>query len=378
MSHISLQLLFWFFLLFRPTTEHLSISSADIDLPAGNILGVTFSDDAKNLFVQQLVFSSEKTNRSGSMTGYLKLSSWRTDSRSMIAERDVAGLPPGANSYPCGQIQVDSKLQRLITCSSGDHLDLFDSMNLKTVGRIGSELDQSIYDFAVDQRQDLVFVLSSHKDGELWLTSYSLSNSAQRQTTAVSSHSHLVRTSMAVGPLEGTIALAVTRADRSEDETEIYLCHQEQAFACTSMAKVPPVAQMAFFGKQLLYVTLNFADSKHDCIMAIDPAASAAKPAYCSPSTGVHYAMGVAAGKYVLGYTGRSKRGFFSEEVRQVKSTFSVWRAEERDVAVVIDDPRPHGAFQNEMRITASSTEPVFAAYERVSNTLQIYTIADH
>jgi hypothetical protein len=126
------------------------------------------------------------------------------------------------------------------------------------------------------------------------------------------------RMSMALEPVEGVVALAITRAHRTGEETEIYLCRQGPMFACMSRAKASPVLQMAFVGKQLLYVTMTFADSKHECIMAIRPAASRAKRAYCSPSTGVHYGLDVAAGKYVVGYTGRSKRGWLSEETRTV------------------------------------------------------------
>jgi hypothetical protein len=374
MSLISLQLLVLFFA-FRFGPEHVAMSSADLNLPAGRILGAALSDDAKNIFVQQVAFSPEKAGRSNSITSRLRLSSWSIDGRSMTAQRDLDGLPPGSDSYPCGQMEVDSKLQRLITCSSGDHLDLFDSADLKTVGRIGSELDQTIYDFALDPTGHIIFVLSLHKDGALWLTSYSLLNGTQKQTTAVSSRSSFVRMSMALETNEGTIALGVTRANRSGDETEIYLCQQEPALACTSVAHVDPVSQMAFFGKQLLYVTLNFADRKQDCIMEVNTATGEKTRAYCSPATGVHYGMGVVTGKYIVGYTGTSKRGFFSEEIHTAKSTFSVWRGEGRDIAAVIEDPTPHGAFQNEIRIVTSSTGPVFAAYQRLSNTLRIYFI---
>ncbi len=111
--------------------------------------------------------------------------------------------------------------------------------------------------------------------------------------------------------------------------------------------------------------------------MAINPATRANTRSYCSPDTGVHYGLDVAAGKYIVGYTGTSKRGFLSEEVRSVKSTFSIWPAEDHNVAAVIADPVAHGAFQNEIRIAASGSEPVFAVYQRLSGGLRIYTIED-
>ncbi len=88
MSLISLQSLILFFA-FRSGAEQVAVSSADLNLPAGRILGAAFSDDAKNVFVQQVAFSSEKTDQSKSITSRLRLSSWSIDGRSMTAQRDL-------------------------------------------------------------------------------------------------------------------------------------------------------------------------------------------------------------------------------------------------------------------------------------------------
>jgi hypothetical protein len=87
--------------------------------------------------------------------------------------------------------------------------------------------------------------------------------------------------------------------------------------------------------------------------------------------------VGVVDKRYVVGFTGVSKRGWFSEENKSVASSFSVWRAEISQVAAIAKDPTDYGAFQNEIRLVASSTEPFFIAYQRVSNVLCLYSITD-
>ena len=79
----------------------------------------------------------------------------------------------------------------------------------------------------------------------------------------------------------------------------------------------------------------------------------------------------------MVAFTGISKRKWFSEENKSVAASFSVWRAETRQVAAVAKDPTDYGAFQDEIRIVGSSKEPLFMAYQRVSNMLCLYSITD-
>ena len=81
--------------------------------------------------------------------------------------------------------------------------------------------------------------------------------------------------------------------------------------------------------------------------------------------------------RYVVAFTGISKRKWFSEDDKSVAASFSVWRAEIPQVATVAKDPADYGAFQDEMRIVGSSTEPLFITYQRVSNMLCLYSITD-
>jgi hypothetical protein len=126
----------------------------------------------------------------------------------------------------------------------------------------------------------------------------------------------------------------------------------------------------------MLVAISTFADNKKDCVLTVDPTTRLVSREYCSP-IGVHYAVGVVNKRYVVAFTGVGKRNWFSEENKSVASSFSAWRAEISQVAAVAKDAADYGAFQNEIRIVASSTEPLFIAYQRVSNMLCLYSIAD-
>jgi hypothetical protein len=127
----------------------------------------------------------------------------------------------------------------------------------------------------------------------------------------------------------------------------------------------------------MLIATSTFADNKKDCVLSIDRVTRSVSREYCSPSTGVHYAVGVADKRFVMAFTGVSKRGWFSEENKSVAASFSIWRAENSQVAAIAKDPTDYGAFQDEIRIVGSSTEPLFLAYQRVSNMLYLYSSTD-
>jgi hypothetical protein len=199
----------------------------------------------------------------------------------------------------------------------------------------------------------------------------------EKQQETVLPTTNSTKMSLAVVARTGQIGVAVDVANRSGNKADIYTCSANPDFACTKVAQIDAVSQISFLGRQVLVATSTFADSKKNCILTVDPVTRAVSREYCSPSTGVHYAVGVVDKRYVVGFTGVSKRGWFSEENKSVASSFSVWRAEISQVAAIAKDPTDYGAFQNEIRLVASSTEPFFIAYQRVSNVLCLYSITD-
>ena len=354
--------------------QSMDVVGSMIPLTDGNVLGATFYEGKGMFFVQQSVLSTE--NGGLVIRSHRQLSSWNLANRSMVTKRIFDETPQGASSFPCGRVETSAVLHRAFVCSAGSHLEVIDPDNLSTVGTMAQVDDQIITDFAVDDPHGRVIVLSARRDGSIHLASYSLQK-GERQQEAILPILNSPRMSMTVVPRTGQIGIAVDVASRSANKADIYTCANDSDFVCTKVTQVDAASQITFLGRQLLVATNTFADTKKNCILTIDPVTREISRQYCSPSTGVHYAVGVVNKRYVVGFTGVSKRGWLSEENRSVESSFSVWRAETSQVAAVAKDPTNYGAFQNELRIVASSTEPFFIAYQRVSNVLCLYSIKD-
>lgn len=376
MSRILFSLLLFLGSASRLEAQDLKVSRATVPLPEGNVLGVALYEERGLLFVQQTVLSTE--NHGLVIRFHLQLSSWSLTSRSAVTTRVFDEAPQAASPYPCGRVAVSVTLRRLVLCSAVSTLEVIDPASLGTVGTIAKVDGQRIKDFAIDDQRGRVVVLSSRQDGSIVLASYGLVTGDKQQETRlpISGSTNMI---LAVSPESGQMAIATNVSARSGDRADVYTCTAESQLACRAIARVAPASQISFFEKQLLIATSYFADNrnKKDCIVTVDPGTGSVSREYCSPSTGVHYAVGVVQNRYVVAFTGAGKRNWLTEENRSVASSFSVWRAHTSQVAGVVEDPVDYGASQNAVRVVGSSSEPMFIAYQRVSNTLALYSIAD-
>lgn len=352
----------------------MEVGGIKVSLPEGNVLGAAFYEDKGMFFVQQSVLSTEVGVRG--IRFHRQLSSWDMKSRSMMSTRSFDKAPEGASVYPCGRVETSAKLHRVFLCSAESYLEVIDPDNLNTVGKMAQVGDQYINDFAVDDLRGRLLVLASRRDGSIRLTAYSLLNGDKQQETVLPT-TIATGMSFAFAPKTGQIGIAINISVGSRNKADIYTCATDETLKCANVTQIDAVSQISFMGSQMLVATSTFADNKKECILTVDPTARSVSREYCSPSTGVHYAVGVVKERYVVAFTGISKRKWFSEENKSVAASFSVWRAETRQVAAVAKDPTDYGAFQDEIRIVGSSTEPLFIAYQRVSNMLCLYSIID-
>lgn len=359
----------------RSGAQKIDINGVLVPLPDGNVLGVALDEDQGMFFVQQSVLSPGANGRG--ISSHMQITSWSLKNGSLIKQQLFPEAPTGSSAFPCGHMQASAKPHRIYVCSSGSRLDIIDPNSLMTVGTIAQTDGQAITDFAVDDSHGRALVLSTWRDGGIHLASYSLNTGVKLQDALVST-TNSTKMSLAVAPRTGQIGISLDIPDRAGNRAYIYTCTDSLNLACTKIAEVAAVSQMSFLGRQILIATSAFADNKKDCLLTVDPMTKAVSQEYCSPSTGVHYAVGVVDRTYVIGFTGVSKRNWFSEENKSVASSFSIWRAEALLVAAVAKDPTDYGAFQNEIRLVASSTEPIFIAYQRVSNVLCLYSIRDN
>ena len=233
-------------------------------------------------------------------------------------------------------------------------------------------------DFVVDDLRSRVLVLSSRRDGTIRLTAYSMPEGRQQQE-AVLPFVHGYTMGLALASETGQVGVSVDSAGRSSSKGDIYVCGSVASFDCANLApQIDSVYQISFLGRQLLAASNHPTFNKKDCILASDLDTHSVSRKYCSPATGVHYAVGVVNMKYVVAYTGLSKdiSNFLIEGSRPVSSSFSVWRVDTPQVTPIAKAPTDIDS-QSFWRVAASSVGPLFIAYPPGSNVLYLYSIVD-
>lgn len=354
-------------------TQSLEVLGSIVPLPHGDVLGAAFYEDKGVFFVQQMIPSTEDA---GLVRGSRRqLSSWSLKNRSMIQTRVFDQDPRGAREYPCGRVEPSVKMNRILLCSPRTHLEIIDPDSLATVGTLAHIEGETIRDFAIDDIGDRVIVLASRLDS-IHLRVYSLLNGVKQQEATLRA-TNAQDMSLAFAPRTSQLWIGINVGRRFGDRTDIHTCAVDVKLTCTKITQIAAGSQISVLGNRLLVAANKFADDKKDCIQTIDRATRSVSSEYCSASTGVHFAVGVVSGKYVVGFTGMSRRWLFREATKSVSSSFSVWRAEETEVAAVAKDPTDYGPIQNEVRIIGSRTEPLFLTYHGVSNALLLYSITD-
>jgi len=355
--------------------QNLEVFRSKIALPEGDVIGAAFYEGMGSFFVHQYVLTPVPSILE--FRTHRQLSSWDIKNQSIITKRVFDDNRPKTQVLPCGRVETSAKMRRVFICSADSYIELLDPDNLSLVEKMAQQDSGIIGDFVVDDIRSRLFVLTSPGDGTTRLTAYSLPVGNKEHETVLPVNARGKQMKLALDQDSGRIGIALNATIRSGQNAEIYTCVYESSLACTKITQTEAVSQMSFLERQILAAT--DIGNKKECLMTIDPVARSMSRDYCSPSTGVHYAVGVVNGRYVAAFTGISKTNWFTEETRSVSSSFSVWRAGEHKVAVVAKDPTNYGSFQGALRVVASRTEPLFItyAYHGMSGVLFLYTIVD-
>ena len=238
-------------------------------------------------------------------------------------------------------------------------------------------------------------MLSVRKDGSIHLASYSLGSGEKQQERVLPTRdtsSGMVYARQDLITISRTGQIGIYLHDKSDQGhgRGIYICMDSSNLACPIISPIFNVTQISFLGQKVLAQSSISTNIGWNCIASVDPnhIYSFLRPrtwgtysAYCS-RTGVHYAVGVADDKYVIGFTGMEYVPILSEWEKCVSSSYSVWRAGTSKIAAVVKDPTgcqsASGLDQSSNHIEASKTEPLFITYNLMSNILYVYSIEDH
>jgi hypothetical protein len=354
--------------------QSLTVTGDKFALPAGDVIGAAFDDGASTFIVQQSVISTE--NGGLVFRSHRLLTSWSIKSHLQLTKREFPLSPVGSSTHPCGRVDVVASLGRVFLCSAETRLEVLDAKDLNEIGGVAVGINQNIYDFAIDEQRSKIFVLSLRSDMSVRLAAYSLSDGSALQEITLS-QTAWSGARLALEPKTGQVAVADSQETGHRYASNINVCESAATLTCTNFGNVDPVAQMTFLGRQLLFATSNPANDKKDCIGSLNVSTRTISHDYCSPSTGVHFAVGAILKRYVVGFTGTTKTHAFLERNTSIQSSFSIWRAENPKVEAVVNDPTDYGASQYEIRIAVSKTTAMFLTYAWRSNALYLYSIKD-
>ena len=319
---------------FRVMAQSLSATGGKIELPAGDVIGVAFHEGADAFIVQQSVISNE--NGGLVFRSHRLLTSWSVKSHLQLGKREFELSPSGSSTHPCGRVEVVAG--RVYLCSAETQLEILDAKNLNEVGRLAAGINQNIYDFTIDEQHSKAFILSLRDDMSVRLAAYSLSDGRVQKEITLSQKSW-GGAKLTLEPKTGQVAVAESHDVGHRYASNISLCEAATALSCANLGSVAPVAQMTFLGRQLLFATSNPANDKKDCIESLNVNTRKIFHEYCSPATGVHFAVGAILKRYVVGFTGTTKTHAFLERNSSTQSSFSIWRAENPKVQAVVNDP---------------------------------------
>ena len=348
--------------------QSLSVTGDKISLPDGDVIGAAFDEGADTFIVQQSVMSTE--NGGLVFRSHRLLTSWSVKSHLQLTKREFPLSPVGSSTHPCGRVDVVvASLGRVYLCSAETRLEVLDAKDLSEIGGVAVGINQHIYDFAIDEQRSKIFVLSLRSDMSVRLAAYSLSDGSALQEITLS-QAAWSGARLALEPKTGQVAVADSQETGHRYTSNINVCESAATLTCMSFGTVDPVAQMTFLGRQLLFATSNPANDKKDCIGSLNVSTRAISHDYCSPSTGVHFAVGTILKRYVVGFTGTTKTHAFLERNSSIQSSFSIWRAENPKVEAIVNDPTDYGASQYEIRIEVSKTTAMFLTYAWRSNAL--------
>ena len=335
----------------------------------GIILGAAFNDKGKEFFVQDFTFDSTTNGQ----VGRRRISAWNLSKLEMQGNPRVDEYPAASSKYPCGRIVFAPAMNDVIVCSQGTSLEFLDAGSLALKERREMSGLGAIFDFAVDESLDTLLILSVSSDQKIHLISYSLKGQTQKSDLVVGSSYAVSSLSMEVSSSKKLAAIADTVAEK--ERGILYVCSYDQGLECKTFGGGPPISQISFLAGHLLFASSSFPDDKQACITSVNLSTGARTKAYCAPGTGVHYAVGVLGGKYIVGYTGLRSTNWFTENAKVVESSFAVWKPQNIQPWAKVNDPTKGKGLQA-FRVVTSKSLPYFIGFA-FSNDFTVYRILE-
>jgi hypothetical protein len=281
----------------------------------------------------------------------------------------------------CGRILYILSSNSLLVCE-GDHVvRVRDAETLQVQKEIHLNPEIHARDVTASYDQGIFYVVGTKQNGSIILDRYSTASGNLTGETELSTASEQVMLSMALENAGRVIAIAVNDPENKDRmQGGVIVCNNPAAtISCMAFPQKHGVAQTAFLNQgSVLFIFSEFADrtDRGDCIRQMNLATHEVDAhAFCKPEAGVHYALAVVGQDLVVGFTGYANRNLFTENIKGVNNSASVWDAESKHLIAVTGSMENYGAYQADVRIVTDHGQHQLIVFQRLTGAMSLYEL---
>ena len=221
----------------------------------------------------------------------------------------------------------------VVVCGSPSQLLVVDGDTLDVKQQITLDKWTNTYDFEITDDGQHVYTVGLTRGRGVTITKYVFSSGELLMQTALTDFDDYYPISLAKVQSGHTVNLAVYGSKGGGSRGMISVCQDDDSLSCKNIKSTEGVGQVQFLGSdKALFVTSSFADrsleSKHECIKSLSVKTfQINQRAYCA-QTGVHYALAILKGHFVIGYSGYGTYNAITENSKNLNDSVSVWSSE--------------------------------------------------
>ncbi len=283
-----------------------------------------------------------------------------------------------SESSECGRIVYLAASNSVVSCNPDGHLTVSQLTQPQSRKEVQFGPDGQVSDFAVNEREKLLYVVSVTQKGAVVLSTYSFERGNRLQSQTLSTSLEFPVVSIAISDDGNAIAVAVSDPLNRKMRGSIVVCAKNGGDTeCRETMEKYGIAETSFLTRNiLLFVTSSFAGrgNRADCVQEMDVSSRTIDPhAFCREGTGVHYSLATIGRDAVVGFTGTASYNGFLETTKATNNDFTVWNVESRRVVATTNNINMSG-FQGGIRLVADKTGAArFLGFQRLGSTVFLY-----
>lgn len=345
----------------------------------GPIVGVVFDTAHDRFFVQQALSGVAGAGpRQDRLITTFRLSTFERLRERIINTETAQPL----FLLSCGDMRVSSSGSLLVACFQNE-LRFYEPNTLDLIRAFYIDARMVPLGFALDELHSQVLVLfgpkrhelHDAKSGNVVLRRYDLSSGKELQSRTLDTVDVVGRAKLVYNQASGMVAIGITHNFADRRLGNVFICRSDDTQSCEKKAEVGAIGSMAFARSELL-MAMDDVSSQSNCLVALDLNTGQIARKYCGAKHKIKTGVGVAGGKAVVAFTGTSRRNPFTEKVRDLQNTLTLWCSANDQVPLTLSYTADPDLIQDQVRVVGDPLSPYIACYSLQDNAvLGIYRV---